>query len=303
MAVIEVNEMDDDEGSWEKDKRDFVRKFQVLCDRREDAAAVIFPHPDLPQYLDPYYRDEFENWTSSLCRAAKAKRMDNKGRAIEDGGAGWLWEITYNYSSKGEDDKGEENPLLKPVKIKVRTNRFEKPIEVDLEDVMILNSATMPFDPPVTKDDARPTVTIMRNVPYFDLQILEDYKNATNEDAFLGRPQYFWKVSDLSADMAWWDDHGILVQYWEVEMEIEGNPDLWEPVSILDRGRYEFGSDSPDPTAPQKLVPIRAGEDNRPIQDPVPLNGNGGRLPSDGDPVFLDFSFYPPQSFGALGLL
>jgi hypothetical protein len=295
MAVTEVNEVHDRSGSQEQSKTDFTRTYKVLVDDKRDGAAVIFAHPDVPSILSAYITTGDEIWSSALLRSRTAKLL---GGNENDG---YLWNVECKYSTKGDGDEqeGQENPILQPVQISIRTNRFQKALEKDRAEppVPIRNSAGQQFDPPPEFDDSRPALILRKNVSFFSLAWLEEYKDATNSDPYLGFVKYFWKVSDITADRTFWDaPSGQRFYYWEVSMEIEGNDLLWWPSKIMDRGRYQRG-------VAGSLLPIRTGADRRPVQDPVPLDGAGNDLAVDADPVYLEFDVYRRRSFGALGLL
>jgi hypothetical protein len=295
MAVVEVNEYYDRGGTQEQSKTDFSRTFKVKCDDYRDGAAVIFAHPDIPIILSSYVCSGSEVWSSALLRSRTAKLL---GGNNDDG---FLWQVDCKYSTKGDGDEeeGQENPILQPTQISVRTNRFTRAIDKDRSDppLKIANSAGQGFDPPLEIDDSRPSLVLKKNVSYFSLAWLEEYKDATNSDDYLGFPQYFWKVASITADRTYWDaPDGSRFYYWEASLEIEGNDELWWPTKVLDRGRYQKGPGN-------TLLPIRVGTDRKPVQDPVPLDGAGGNLGPDDDPIFLEFDVYKRRSFGALGLL
>jgi hypothetical protein len=303
MAVTEVNEVHDRSGSQEQDKTDFMRTYKVLVDDKRDGAAVIFAHPDVPSILSSYVTTGDEVWSSALLRSRTAKLMG--GNETD----GYLWQVDCRYSTKsdrgGDEQEGQENPILQPTQISVRTNRFQKAFDKDRTQSTefpngkkITNSAGQLFDPVPEFDDSRPVLILRKNVSFFSMAWLEEYKDATNSDPYLGFVKYFWKVSDITADRTFWDaPSGQRFYYWGVSMEIEGNDLLWWPSKILDRGRMQKG---PGGT----LLPIRAGADRRPVQDPVLLDGAGNdNQDADFEGFYLEFDIYRRRSFGALGLL
>lgn len=297
MAVTEVNEVHDRSGSQEQDKTDFTRTYKVLVDDKRDGAAVIFAHPDVPSILSAYITTGDEIWSSALLRSRTAKLL---GGNENDG---YLWNVECKYSTKGDGDEqeGQENPILQPTQISVRTNRYQKAMDKDRSSPTpqkITNSAGQLFDPVPEFDDSRPALILRKNVSFFSLAWLEEYKDATNSDPYLGFVKYFWKISDITADRTFWDaPSGQRFYYWEVSMEIEGNDLLWYPTKILDRGRMQKGPGS-------SLLPIRVGADRRPTQDPVLLDGAGNdNQDADFEGFYREFDIYRRRSFGALGLL
>jgi hypothetical protein len=219
----------------------------------------------------------------------------------------WLWLVECKYSTKGEGDEqeGQENPILQPTHISIRTSSYTKAVEKDRRQTTefpngrkITNSAGQKFDPPLEVDDSRPSIMLTKNVSFFSLAWLEDYKDATNSDPYLGFVKYFWRVKGIAADRDFWDaPSGQRFYYWKVSLEIEGNDLLWYPTKVLDRGRYKVGPGN-------TLLPIRVGTDRRPVQDPVMLDGAGNdNQDPDFEGHFLEFDIYRRRSFGALGLL
>jgi hypothetical protein len=301
MSVVSVNEYYDRGGSQDQTKTDFSRTFKVLVDDYRDGAAVIFAHPDIPSILSSYVCSGSESWSSSLLRTRTAKMLGGNDTD------GFLWDVECKYSTKGEGEEqaGQENPILQPTQISIGTNRYQRAVDTDRtrttefpDGKRIANSAGTPFDPPLEVDDSRPYLVLTKNVAFFSLAWLEDYKDATNSDPYLGFVRYFWKVASISADRDYWDaPTGGRFYYWKVQLEIEGNDLLWHPVKILDRGRKHKG---PGGT----LLPIRVGTDRRPVQDPVLLDGAGNdNQDADFKGYWLEFDIYKRRSFGALGLL
>jgi hypothetical protein len=146
-------------------------------------------------------------------------------------------------------------------------------------------------------DESRPVLTIKRNEPSFVGTLAIAYQDAVNTDSFAGANAGQCKIFNISAEkhIEPWGPEGAEedVTYWSVTYEIHFRREGWHK-DILDQGRYEIESGD-------KLKAIEDSED-RPVADPVLLDGSGKQLPAGEDPVFLPYHVYKRLPYAPLNL-
>jgi hypothetical protein len=175
------------------------------------------------------------------------------------------WTSIGNFGGSADPRRQNENPILRPVDIKWGSTRFQRPIEYDRNNRAITNSAGLPYDPPVERDDSRTTLSIGRNEASFDPSIKVLYENSVNIDAFFGGNPYYWKIAAITADLAF--ENGLA--FWRVTYNFEGRKEGWVS-SLMDRGKAERVQGK------LKAITDTAGV---PVSDPYPLDGTGRAIP------------------------
>lgn len=152
----------------------------------------------------------------------------------------------------------------------------------------VLNSGSVPFDPPHMVDVSIPTIVVTKNVPAFSLAYCLRMKNAVNLTPWKGVPRRCAKILKVEAGNA--TENGVA--YVEVTWEIGLDPDTWD-VQILDSGYGAIQTRTvPNPAPPPATVQKRlfmAFKDpsGEVISAPVPMNGKGGQLADGEQPVYL----------------
>jgi hypothetical protein len=289
MAVLTVEENRNKEGTqgqfWQ---RTYTRSYTVTTDGPYDGALSIMS--SLPYQIGAYYvvinnvgtvlEHDFGSFVNEITARCNA----------EDGCS---WECTVKYAPYNPSNF-PKNPLQWPPKITGGTTKFERPCDQDVNGDAILNSAGDYFDPPLSIDDSRIAIKIQVSVARFDPSIIDTYKDAISADTFFGRDPGTWKVAGISFDLEYNMDCGTpdgfyYVVTWEFEYRSEG----WE-TQILDQGlKILDGSDN--------LV-VATDANGKDLTSPVLLDGDGGKLASGDDPVFLTFEVYNKVPFQPLGL-
>jgi hypothetical protein len=183
-----------------------------------------------------------------------------------------------------------ENPLLRPPvwKVSFRTNseparewkRIDDKDTIAAAYTLVANSAKFPFDPPLMVECARPVLRVTRNVQLVTVDYLMKLEGAINEKPWRGFPKWCARIEMTEASGKF--ENGIA--YVELTIDIALNKDTWIP-KVLDAGFHEM-TERTQPTGPPKLVPTRI-RDPFGGDGPYPLDGNGHKLPGNGEPVFL----------------
>lgn len=176
--------------------------------------------------------------------------------------------------------------------------------------VAVLNSGKCPFDPPLMTTVSYPTVIVTMNLPAAVVSVgyCAQQKNAVNVKTWKGMPPRTCKI--LRTDAGNESDNGE--NYCSFTWEIGLNLDTWDSRA-LDAGFGGIGLvTKPNPLYPaagepktkqvREFYPFKVGSED--VTEAVPMDGKGGRLDPDADPVILrgipkqqkliDFSEYIP---------
>lgn len=199
-------------------------------------------------------------------------------------GTDWSVEVEY-----GPIRPGESSPLLEEPEVDWGLAAYQRIADADRDGNPIVNSAGDPYDPPLTRDDSRPLLTIVRNEATYSPLLADAYRDTVNLATFFGAPAGTVKCKSITAKRAW----SPLVAggfYWVVTYLFEFNRDGWTSRP-LDIGYRRLDG------ANRRQILI----DGQPATSPVPLDGAGGVLTPGDPPVFLAFELYPEADYAAFG--
>jgi hypothetical protein len=284
-------------GSRYSVRRDWTRTYKrtwkcVVTDAFGNASGKDIPQTianSLPVGLGDFYTnsDDSEFDGGSFCC-----QIDVDPEGATDG-ASWIAVATYE---PYDPVQFPENPLLTPLEIEGGFNPYETIIDRDQTGAAVVNSTGDPFDPPLTSEDPRPSLTIVRNEATIDWGLLYMYRNAVNSDFFWGAPPTYVKVSRIAPKRMWNQylaNFGITPGgfYWSVTYEFQFNPQGWHAF-VLDQGMRKLVMGKPQQIAFNGI----------PITSPALLDGAGGVLPASGTPVFKEFIIYPELAFEIFNL-
>ena len=204
--------------------------------------------------------------------------------------AGIEWTVTVTY---GPRELFDANPSLWPIKVSFGGERTEKAIAKDIVDIPIANSAGDPFNPPITIDDSRSTMTVTRNelVSAFDLTLAEMYRDKINNAPWNGFDVNVVKCGTISTTEPQYDPTAQ-VYYYTVTYAFTINRKGWI-LDILDAGCNELDAYSnPKPIMHQ----------GQPVSDPVPLDGAGHENPPGAEPNYILIEAYEQVDFEGLNI-
>lgn len=259
-------------------KRTYTRTWRAITnDPHVDACEVRESCPvAIGQTYAAGSRSDFGSFVQSI--TAECSDSDGKG-----------WTITAEYGPY-DANQWPQNPTERTPKVSWSFAQFEAIADQDVDGNPILNTAFDYFDPPVTKDDSRPILTIVRNEATFDENLAEDYKDTVNADAFWGKDAKTVKVSNISAEWAFDSDIGF---YFIVTYEFHVNKDGWKKKP-LNQGMRQLSSDG----SKQQQILVNGA----PISSPALLDEDGVVLAAGADPVYLEFEVYPAVDFGIFNM-
>ncbi len=206
--------------------------------------------------------------------------------------AGIQWTVTVSYGPYDAGTFGQD-PSLWPIKVSFGGERTEKVISKDRNGNPITNSAGDPFDPPITIDDSRSTMTVTRNelVSAFDLTLAELYRDKINNAEWNGFDAFTVKLGIITTSEPQYDSNAQ-VYYYTVTYPFTIDRKGWQK-DILDSGCNELDAyDIPKPIMNQ----------GQQVSDPVPLDGSGHRLDVGGDPVYITVDAYDEIDFSGLNI-
>lgn len=292
MAVVSVTEIWEGRSgnkSLEKFRREYQRVFRVYTDSNHDAAATIITHPSLPAlgsgYITPNEAD-----AGALCKKVEASQ--NAEDPLQ-------WTVTATYDTDVPDpEEQEENPLNRPAQWKFSFSKYTKAVEKDLDDKAIVNSAGMPFLPPVEIDQSRPVINVTINKATFSYIYVLNLQDAVNMDAWNGFAPNTLKIAGIEVSSQYENN----IAFWQLTYNIEVNWEGWNPMKVLDQGYYEkelVSGEEGSQSAVYRRELIR-DDFGQPMSGPTLLNGSGEQLPEGSDPVYLNFRVYRTVSFAGI---
>jgi hypothetical protein len=309
MAIVHVQETWDSRGSSTNlEEKEITRTFRVRTDSipqtpREIESAVD-PNTGLrvpavgdfhPDYGPPFEADAIAE------RVEVRQAADNKDDPFS-------WEVTVRYTTDPSDD----NPLLRPVEVRVSTVLFQRPAERGdligdgiVEQKPIVNSAGDPYDPPPMIDDVRVEISLTRNEADYPGQGVLLFTNTVNEDPFWEFAPGQVKCMGVEATY----QREKLHRFWRVLYSFQAR--VVDPLTglqpagawylrLLDAGYRELVGTGA--AARKKEIYDEGGSQ---ISSPWPLNGQGERLTDpnrDDQFVYREWQVYPKAIFATLGL-
>lgn len=230
-------------------------------------------------YVGATYSAVTESDANILCNGIRLSCTEDDGQ--------WECEATY-----GAWEQKNEDPLENEPRIQFGGVQREKRLEKDIDGNPIVNSAGDPFQQDTIRDDSRLTITVQRNEAYGDLSLFAQIRDKLNSTPFFGFDPGRVKAAP---------PEGVLKRhpkvtgqlYWEVTYRFDvalDDDDLGWDVEYLDAGYRKLDAGT-------KKDIIRS---NKPVSDPIALDGNGDELGDTDDPVYLRFPIYAREDFAAL---
>jgi hypothetical protein len=206
---------------------------------------------------------------------------------------GNVWEVEVEFSTpdpgNGGPDQQDPNPLNRPAEIDWGDNRITVVSEKDHNGDAYVNSAGDPFQNPPQTELFLPTLTHTRNEATFSAADQWFYLGTVNLDNFMGVGEGYARCVGYRGRRQYLAGFGY---YWQVTRVFEFNENQWSPMKILDKG-YRYLLDGS-----KKLASTNGVFHDKEIL----LDGSGGKLADDVDPVFLEFQPFWGAMFGPLNI-
>lgn len=251
--------------------RKYVKEFEVYTSDPLDGPETILTWPLnnlIPKIGDSYVAGNDADLLATCVRVHCATYSDDPLH----------WLVTAYYDTSRLVTAATDNPLNQPAEISWGGSQFSRPLMFDAQGVPVVTSAGNRFDPPLEKEDSRPTLTIQRNEATFSAATAQLYRDAVNADIFATAPPGFAKITSITADRQ--VDFGLV--YWRTKYEIQFKDDSFY-YFVLDQD-YRAGANGsnyavgppPSGIAPNGL--FRDVLDNTPLSNPTLLGGTGQAL-------------------------
>lgn len=258
MSVVRIrNKADGQEGAVTSERNGLL--YEVLRRRYRvtklvyvsdpgDGPEVIMANVGLPQIGDSY---NLFNDSDALatCVAVTPRRTKSP----------LLWEVDCEFDTDRIVSAITDNPLNQPADVRWVFNKYERPMIRSAEGVACITSSKNQYDPPLTWEDSRPTVTITRNEATFSPTDAFQYHNSLNLLTFATAQPLHAKILSISGHSQF--SYGL--QYAQVTYEIELQRDGY-PLLILDQDFRDVDG---------KL--FRDIATFQPLSNPTLLNGRG----------------------------
>jgi hypothetical protein len=213
----------------------------------------------------------------------------------------WIVSISYNgeIAPSAGGGTASTNPLLAPPKIDWDDVETEEEIDEDFDGNPIVTANNEPIYG-VKAPFPDQTVTIRRNMSFFNSYVQARYRRATNSDTFLGWPPGTARVVKYSGSNVYDATFG----YWEVTATIQfrfpyrTTADKAWYSRVRHEGFYE------KVTVGSGTAIVRAADERgEPVTKPVLLDEDGYRVTDPANTYWLEFKKYDSLPFNALGLL
>lgn len=250
------------------------RQFQVLFSPGDDLTArplIALSHADIPNLWDAY--PSYAYWFVT-------------NRAVKFGGGPFelFVDIDYEYI---------EDPLAQTPLVTYRFDRSEEPIDRDIYDVPLTNSADEPFDPHVTKRFSDMVIRIEKNEAAYNPAVTVGYIGAVSSADWtptcIGTT---FAAGTVKCDLI--DSvparYGPITYFKKVyefrirdDKESDGTLIGWKR-RLRDQGLRERTGTDDDGNPIYAAITDANGS---PITTPVSLDGSGKRLTDGADAVFL----------------
>lgn len=272
------------------------------------------------------YRVGNDSDRGSALKSIKPMRDGDRSRKV------WLVHCNYEplkggskESKLGEDGKPTSDPLAWYDRVSIREARVMRPIEQAVYHGgrvgmaaqqrrpgslgAVVNSANVPYDPPLEEAFTTEIITITKNIAEFPqptADLLRDSVNSRDVPVVKQFARYVatWKtltakVESLTGEFRFEND----IAYWECSLVIALDPRTFRRF-VLDRGLHaSFAQGFPDPDDENEVITFgdRRIRENHPqvrrlvdhedrtITEVVRFDGNGQPLANDKPDVYLEY--------------
>lgn len=263
----------------------YRRRFLVRTTSVLDGPFTVVRCEGLPQMLSMYQEPNGEVDPNAFVIDIQAVPRESPTE--------WFADVDYGpVDQELVGGGGDGNPLNRPIEfggsLAQHTRLITRAVNADTGNYeAIQNSAGDPYAAQEV-DDSRPELEITRNVAGFSLLVLAHYKDAINDDPFLG----LFAPGKLKMNYVGFRtmrEGGLVYSEVTYHMHYSENWDL----ELLDEGFYEKVAGTrtritiPDATGARLIYPT----------EPTLLDGSGRALPDGRNPEFRRYRGYPRRRF------
>ena len=188
----------------------------------------------------------------------------------------------------------------------------------------VVNSAMIPFNPPLERNATRIQILYTKNMPEYPRAVANIFHRAVNEEAvtfdfrFQGLKWTIHPFSTQCISINGSFQEAAGKKFWRVTWELLIDEEYGFREKVVDRGLHARAmAGDPDgrggtitSVAADQVTWRRITDKNgNPVSEPVLLNGNGQPLQLKGgnsfeaiEPVYITYSIYPEKQFKFIGL-
>jgi len=212
---------------------------------------------------------------------------------------------TYKTLTSGSQGGDQTNPLAQPATAAWSFSSSDVEIDEDINGKPLVNVNGEPFDPPITRRQNDPVLTIQRNEKTFDYRRAIQYMakgGATNSGGFFGASKGQARIENISSSGRRFENG---IGYDPVTYEIQFRQDGWK-TRVLNQGfliklpgidREGVGVRAPS----GHLLVLARDAKGAAVTEPILLDRDGYQLDS-GSAVWLEYEIHPSMNFGVLNL-
>ncbi len=275
-------------------QRTYLAAFTQDCDEvfvQENCGFLINqPHPSDAGSVVNQIEVDCPDYTPSIY-------LNPTGAAdANDGSACYWWTVTLTYGPWDPlTHTATGSPVDQPIDVSFQWQVFEQYVDVAIDPsngnlVPVLNSAGLPFDPPVTREQLKGIMRVAWNALTFDPATFFANGNYINSDVWNGFPVGTVKFSPPNMPQRLYSQF-LGQNYYRLEAEFCFNPNDggWNAKPI-DRSFFALDSSS----NLIKLLDING----QPLSQPALLNGSGAVIaPTAGTFYQFNYQVYNSTSF------
>jgi len=301
MSVSSITELPQKSGTETIEGREYIRKFHVFTDDITDDQYTIFSilGTEVTGVTIPKPGKEHPSDDSVTVRSVRPVQNPEKRS---------MWDVLVTYRTRDVSSPGTGEEQVLPTELPPRVSFGHRLYSRELDRAYqagdnagepskaVRNSAGDPFDPQPMHDVSHMIINIARNETMDEFsseQTVKKYKNTLNSVAItIGGVSigiHEGKMVKVAGDKRW-DYEGN--PYYEVTYEIEV-ADETHLGYLLDRGFYQkIGDNDHRRVLESDIGTVVSGKD-RPVSEPVLLDG-AGLILADDDPAGPQWQQFQP---------
>lgn len=223
-----------------------------------------------------------------------------------------LYQVTATYKTPTSTDETQttDDPISRPASAEWSFVKSDVDIDTDASGKPLTNANGEPFDPPLTRAQNDPVLTITRNERSFNPALATSYMaqgGAVNKGGFYGSKPGQARIENITASSERTENGR---KYVRVTYEIHFREDGWKR-RVLHKGftiranleSIAEGTPIVGRTKDPAVFIVRARDaKGMPVAEPVLLNAAGWALGPNESAVYLTFDIHPTKDFSRLGL-
>lgn len=272
-------------------RREFDVRWRVTTNDENDGPLAVMafgplaePHPIPVRYQIYNVGNEFD--TTSVCLDVDV--------TLESDGSEKKWIVDAHYGPPERNQPGDDlPPLERPVRYRIETANYTRPLEKDIHGAAIVNAIARAFDPPPEQDEENPVIVATKNYASLGemVFVMRHFRNAVNSDLFYGANPWQARIVRLAAqDQVTEQDQ----TFWQLSIGIEfcdEEEDFRRHFLNQGMGYYDNAQD--------KNIQTRLPT-GKPILEPVLLAADGTLLPAGQEETYITRETRRPRVFGLL---